>query len=416
MTKDRDWVDYANVAANVVQTAQLGSINAKMGQLAELELQKEYREQQEGAVAKCEDLLRDAVFFYSEQLRDLEEVANQNSVTAYIRASHLKGTYERMPQFKASGFRKFEDKERLANVQRNCDRLIRESTARLSSDELDKCKRCITHMFERDDLLRLIAAQAEKERLAQDRESLPAWKSAKQAELDRAKENQHIAIPRWFKIADSLRYVSLLCCVVAAISLMIVSVRYDGKESPVVLSLLVYLLWMFPVGAMSYFVVKFSKYSRRKAEVDQHVAAIYADLAGKGYELSQRESALKKSEALYAKFGTADSAGYQTVLRERDELLAQTLGDFANGFIERKEPRGDASFSLLLVDVPSSKEMQVTIAIQESIIPNVALSDASVLIKALPRCLLHGVSRDRVDASARALEAAGAKVEIRPTA
>src|SRR5205814_4636110 len=126
MARDRDWVDYANLASNFVQNVQLDSINSKMRQLAELELQKEYREQQEAAVAHCEDILRDAVFFYTEQLRDVEEVASKNPVDAYIRASHLKDTYERMPQFSTSGFRKFEDKERLANVQRTCDRLIRD--------------------------------------------------------------------------------------------------------------------------------------------------------------------------------------------------------------------------------------------------------------------------------------------------
>ena len=51
MARNRDWVDYTNLAANVVQTAQLGSVNSKMRQLAELELQKEYREQQKAVVA-----------------------------------------------------------------------------------------------------------------------------------------------------------------------------------------------------------------------------------------------------------------------------------------------------------------------------------------------------------------------------
>lgn len=134
MPRDRDWVDYANLASNVAQNFQLEGINSKMRQLGELELLKQYREQQESAVAHCEDILREAVFFYTEQLRDVKELANKNPQQAYIRANHLKGTYERMPQFSSSGFRKFEDKERLANVQRTCDRLIRECAARLEPD------------------------------------------------------------------------------------------------------------------------------------------------------------------------------------------------------------------------------------------------------------------------------------------
>ena len=169
MARDRDWVDYTNLAANVVQTAQLDGINSKMRQMAELELLKEYREQQEAAVAKCEDLLRDAVFFYSEQLRDLEELASQNPVAAYIRASHLRGTYDRMPQFKASRFRKFEDKERLANVQRTCNRLMRESDARLKPEELETAGTCIAHIFDRKELVKMIEVQEEREQLERQR-------------------------------------------------------------------------------------------------------------------------------------------------------------------------------------------------------------------------------------------------------
>lgn len=79
MPRDRDWFDYANLASNVIQNAQLSSLNDKMSQLAELELQKEYREQQESAVAHCENILREAVFFYTEQLRDVAAVSRLGS-------------------------------------------------------------------------------------------------------------------------------------------------------------------------------------------------------------------------------------------------------------------------------------------------------------------------------------------------
>ena len=46
MAKERDFIDYANTAANVVQVAQLNSINNKMQQMAAAMAEKEYREQQ----------------------------------------------------------------------------------------------------------------------------------------------------------------------------------------------------------------------------------------------------------------------------------------------------------------------------------------------------------------------------------
>ena len=190
MARDRDWVDYANLAANVVQTAQLDGINSKMRQLAELELQKEYREQQEAAVAHCEDILREAVFFYTEQLRDVEENAPRNPVEAHIRASYLKGTCERMPQFSTSRFRKFEDKERLANVERNCDRLIRDTAERIKPEQRESCGKCISHLLARDELVQLLSLQERAEALAREKESLPAKEAAKEAALKSIREEQ----------------------------------------------------------------------------------------------------------------------------------------------------------------------------------------------------------------------------------
>ena len=65
MVEKPDWVDYANLAANVVQTAQLDSINSKMRQMGELELQKEYREQQEKQTAAAADAVRLARIRYN---------------------------------------------------------------------------------------------------------------------------------------------------------------------------------------------------------------------------------------------------------------------------------------------------------------------------------------------------------------
>jgi hypothetical protein len=311
MARDRDWVDYVNLGANVAQTAQLGSINSKMRQMAALKFQKEYREQQETAEAKCEDVLRDAVFFYSEQLRDLEEVASQNPVTAYVRASHLKGTYERMPQFTASGFRRFEDKERLANVQRACDRLIRESAARLKPAERENCDRCITYIFERDDLLRLIADQEQKKQLA-----------AKQAHLQRRIEEYHYQDD---PLVIKLRNFSGVCFAIGVVwgVILILCFATRGADPPPLLMQPLWLLVMFPVLFLLEIIVVANRPSRRKQAIEKELAREEAEINVRILELSQRES------ALYAKFGKTDSEGYRKMLQERDDLLVQVLGDFA---------------------------------------------------------------------------------------
>jgi len=339
MARDRDWIDYTNLAANAVQTAQLGSINSKMQQLAELELLKEHREQQEAAVTKYEDILRDGVFFYAERLRDLEEIASQNSIATYVRASHLRGTYEKMPQFKSSTFRKFEDKERLANVTRTCDRLIRESAARLEPDELEKCDRCIAHIFDREDLLRLIAAQEQREQLAKYRKTLRAWKADQQAELQRAIEEHRKSMPTWFKWVIKLRNFSAVCTAIGLVwaGILLLCCGTSG-EPPLLLMLPLGLFWTTPVLFILYIVVIASKPERRRREFEKWSTHAQTEITVRDFELSKREAALKESEALYAKFGTTDSKGYRKMLQERDDLLNDMLGDHVKGFTERKLP------------------------------------------------------------------------------
>ena len=392
MAKDRDWVDYANVAANAVQTAELDSINSKMRQMAGLELQKEYREQQEAAVAECENILREAVFFYSEQLRDLEETASQNPVATYIRACHLKRTYANMPQFKSSGFRKFEDKERLANVQRAYDRMIRDSVARLKPEELEKCNRCIDHILERNDLLQLIAVQEKREKLAQAKESLPARQVAKQAELEQVREEQRqnkkrpaesvfgwLAAISW--LASGVVLFGGLLFVAVGDQLAVSRFCENGQPAWIASVLVLVVLGggLFAIGNSPD-----SPYARKQAVLALRAVALEAEIAEIVKDIALREAEISQHKSLYEKFGVAKSSDYQQMLLERDTLLTQMLGDCAKGFIERKVAPSDDLFDLVLVEVELSKQIQVQTVIQASMNPDFVPADVVVL----PSCLL----------------------------
>jgi hypothetical protein len=332
MARDRDWVDYANLASNVAQNFQLSSMNDKMRELAALELQKEYREQQEAAVAHREDILREAVFFYTEQLRDVEDVADKNPLQAYIRANHLKGTYERMPQFSSGGFRKFEDKERLANVLRTCDRLIRDCAARLRPDELDKADRCVAHLSERDDLLRLIEAQRKREGLGIDRQSVQKRLAAKEDELrDVHAQQTRNRCPLWVGV-----WVSLV------LGLYVLGVSVAGGETVSVHGLVLISLTfvVMSVSAVSLaFAFSRSRYARLKAELAERHKAIEHELGLLREDARQVEAVADECQPLYEQFGEADVKGYRELLAERDELLVQVAGDAAKSFVQRQEPR-----------------------------------------------------------------------------
>ena len=47
MAKERDWVDYTNLAANVDQAMKLGAIQSSMERMEDLEAEREGRAQEE---------------------------------------------------------------------------------------------------------------------------------------------------------------------------------------------------------------------------------------------------------------------------------------------------------------------------------------------------------------------------------
>jgi hypothetical protein len=96
-----------------------------------------------------------------------------------------------------------------------------------------------------------------------------------------------------------------------------------------------YLFWMIPVFLILVVVVIVSRPERRRLAFEKEVARVQAEINARGFELSQRES------ALHAKLGKTDSEGYRKMLQERDDLLVQMLGDFAKDFTRRLVPRGD---------------------------------------------------------------------------
>ena len=47
MSKDRDWVDYADLASNVAHNVQLADLQAKLGALASIEAERQRRGEEE---------------------------------------------------------------------------------------------------------------------------------------------------------------------------------------------------------------------------------------------------------------------------------------------------------------------------------------------------------------------------------
>ena len=343
MARDRDWVDYTNLAANVAQTAQLGGINSKMQQLAELEGERDMRQQQEAARAAFEDSIREAVFTYGEQLRDVEELASQNPVAAYIRANHLKRLYAAISQFKASNFRNYDDKERLANIQRGCERLIGDCARRLKTDELEASDRCVDYAFERKELIQLISVQEKREQLEVQQKRLSKSLLRQQASLEQIKEAlRSLNRPAWLKacrllffMSAAVSILSILALACGAICLLLaIGMSIFGEKDFTGFSWSE--LWPSQAVALaqigvSVFLLKLCKrsgYERRKDELAKQAAALEFVIANRNQEVARREAEINEHQSLYTKFGTASSDDYRNMLRERDTLMKHMLGSF----------------------------------------------------------------------------------------
>ncbi len=340
MPRDRDWVDYANLASNVIQNAQLSSLNDKMRQLSELEATRQLREFEDAAKEEFEATIREAVFFYSEQLRDIEEVVQSKPVEAYFRAKHLKGLYSASPQFNASHFRKYEDKERLADLKRNYDRLIDACASRLQADEIEACDQCVTHALEREDLLRLIAVQEKSEQLTTNKRSPQVRLAAQTSRLQEIEDEQkRQSCPFVLSVSKYMGSASLLGAVVVFLVGVVRPVfllMFDDKYTKigVVVAPLVITIGLGIAGLFLIFMYSSSGHSRRKAGLAERRHTIENEVTTLRAEVDRIEQEVRECKPLYARFGQATSDEYRRMLRERDTLLKHMVGSLVKGWLK----------------------------------------------------------------------------------
>jgi hypothetical protein len=160
MARDRDWVDYANLASNIAQNVQIRDMQHKLGAVASVM-------QEEKDTADRENKLRDAVFQSESMLRNLQKASNENPRGSLAWARHNLLQFQRN-EVTSGSFRSYEDKERLRSVVEGHEQFIQECAAGLSPQQQDQAERCGQYLVERgelDLLIRLSQKQAELDRL-----------------------------------------------------------------------------------------------------------------------------------------------------------------------------------------------------------------------------------------------------------
>ena len=92
MAKERDWLDYVNTGANVVQTAQVSEIKGHLASLAQAEAQ---REQRAALHRLCRDFIIQMDTKFDELVESSSDSPKADRKSTRLNSSH--GKLSRMP-------------------------------------------------------------------------------------------------------------------------------------------------------------------------------------------------------------------------------------------------------------------------------------------------------------------------------
>jgi len=200
MKKERDWIDYANLASNVAQNLQLIRANQTLAGLERVSAERAVREQEQRDQERQLDRLREHVSQIADDVASLKEHLHENPSAALTLALQIKDLLEKHNVTTAS-FRQWEDKDRLKDVQRGLESVLEESTGLLTDSQKEEAVKCATYLTERDALDQLIGLQRKKEVFDLGRQQFEKKLAAKKIELINLKREQvSIRLPFWQRV------------------------------------------------------------------------------------------------------------------------------------------------------------------------------------------------------------------------
>jgi hypothetical protein len=156
--KEASWVDYSNLAANLVQIGQLSAVQERLKQLAEIETARAERIQ-------LINKLRQVVFETENGLLQIGEYVAKAPTGVLIAVSILKATFDNMGIVPET-FEEFADKDRVKQVSELIQSRVNESSQHLSQEQRSEAQRMIVLVPKLSDLDTLIKANDAKDELA----------------------------------------------------------------------------------------------------------------------------------------------------------------------------------------------------------------------------------------------------------
>lgn len=316
--REPSWVDYGNLAANLVQVGQLSAVQKRLRQVAEIEAAREER-------TRLINELRQIVFESEEGLTQVEKYITTAPAGVFIAVSILKTAFDEMGVIPQT-FEEFTDKDRVKRVREIIQNRIEESSQRLSAEQLSEAQRTIAFIPKLADLDLLIGAIDAKNELAKtDLE----WKN-----LEEQRKN---SLQPW----NTLMVISLIWCGISyAITQTSLNLNLPEKYSPAVavaigLTLLC-LMFGIPVIGMIISFFKISRVSTKRLD----------ELKKLRTPLQKLLLSPEKYKALVIEFGEKTIEEYKSIKSNVLEYMER---------VTKKDENGkDLPASLLSVTIPVS--------------------------------------------------------------
>lgn len=308
MSKQRDWVDYANLASNVAQNVQLHDVQQKLGAMAHVAANQERREMMKSVARREENQLREMVFRIATIIEDIKSQISTNPQPVLALARSLQLRFE-SNNINTESFSEWEDKQRLKKLAVECAEVIEQASAHLNPEQITEAERCASYCIERGPLNELIKIQKGREALA-----------AKEAELKELQTSlAQIKCPGWFTtiiiVAVVSGAVSLLCLLLDKSSLM----SFAAVSGAIA------------VGSLLAGTVCAPKELRQQQDVFQKIKALELELHSLQCSVEgpmDFPEEAERIEQLYMKFGKGvSSKDYTQMLDERQSLITKLLGE-----------------------------------------------------------------------------------------
>lgn len=155
MAKQRDWMDWVNTGANVLQTAQVSEIKGHLASLANAEAQREQR-------AKLHRLCRDFLIQMDAKIDELVESSCDSPKATHAAARMLQQKFER-EEFTPSIFDDWADIDRAKATMSKLAKLLKETAAKCGPEWVKEVTDCLGYQATMADLEQLVALAHERD-------------------------------------------------------------------------------------------------------------------------------------------------------------------------------------------------------------------------------------------------------------